>query len=139
MYCKGTRKSTTQQFLHYEGLKFYKCMWLKKFELPNENLNLNSHYHSLLHFHWASVTSIFLKMVIRTGYWSLQYISFRFILFTNCINTIHWLAFVPLYLASTDHMIKGVILAYSLSLSGIYILSNKDENIHKSESQHNIK
>ena len=22
----------------------------------------------------------------------------RFILFTNCINTIHWLAFVPLYM-----------------------------------------
>ena len=43
----------------------------------------------------------------------------RFILFTNCINTIHWLAFVPLYLVSTDHKIRAVILAYSLSLSGI--------------------
>ena len=43
----------------------------------------------------------------------------RFILFTNCINTIHWLTFVPLYLVSTDHKIRAVILAYSLSLSGI--------------------
>ena len=61
----------------------------------------------------------------------------RFILFTNCINTIHWLAFVPLYMVcnnpkiietiltlvppqvSTDHKIRAVILAYSLSLSGI--------------------
>ena len=43
----------------------------------------------------------------------------RFILFTNCINTILWLAFVPLYLVSTDHKIRAVILAYSLSLSGI--------------------
>ena len=43
----------------------------------------------------------------------------RFILFTNSINTIHWLAFVPLYMVSTDHKIRAVILAYSLSLSGI--------------------
>ncbi|XP_023342942.1 metabotropic glutamate receptor 2 [Eurytemora carolleeae] len=47
----------------------------------------------------------------------------RFILFTNCINTIHWLAFVPLYLVSADHKIKAVILAYSLSLSGVVQLS----------------
>ena len=43
----------------------------------------------------------------------------RFILFTNSINTIHWLAFVPLYLVSTDHKLRAVILAFSLSLSGI--------------------
>lgn len=47
----------------------------------------------------------------------------RFILFTNCINTIHWLALVPLYLASTELEIRAVILAYSLSLSGIVQLS----------------
>ena len=45
----------------------------------------------------------------------------RFILFTNCINTIHWLALVPLYLASTEHEIRAVIFAYSLSLSGTSI------------------
>ena len=43
----------------------------------------------------------------------------RFILFTNSINTIHWLVFVPLYLISTDYKIRAVILAYSLSLSGL--------------------
>ena len=47
----------------------------------------------------------------------------RFILFTNCINTIHWLALVPLYLASTEQEIRAVILAYSLSLSAIVQLS----------------
>ena len=58
-------------------------------------------------------------MVKTSGYLVKPFLLLRFILFTNCINTIHWLAFVPLYLVSTDHKIRAVILAYSLSLSGI--------------------
>ena len=43
----------------------------------------------------------------------------RFIFFANPVTTIHWFAYVPLYLASTDNEIWAVILAFSLSMSGI--------------------
>ena len=43
----------------------------------------------------------------------------KFIFFANTVTTIHWFAYVPLYLASTDNDIRAVILAFSLSLSGI--------------------
>lgn len=43
----------------------------------------------------------------------------RFIFFANTVTSIHWFAYVPLYLVSTDHEIRAVILAFSLSLSGI--------------------
>ena len=47
----------------------------------------------------------------------------KFILFANIITTIHWLAYVPLYLVSTEIEIRAVILAFSLSLSGIVQLT----------------
>ncbi len=47
----------------------------------------------------------------------------RFIFFANTINTIHWVVYVPLYFASTDPEIRAVILALSLSLSGMVQLS----------------
>ena len=47
----------------------------------------------------------------------------KFIFFANTVTSIHWLAYVPLYLASTDKEIRAVILAFSLSLSGIVQLS----------------
>ena len=43
----------------------------------------------------------------------------KFIFFANTVTTIHWFAYVPLYLASTDNEIRAVILAFSLSMSGI--------------------
>lgn len=43
----------------------------------------------------------------------------KFIFFANTVTTIHWFVYVPLYLASTDHEIRPVILACSLSVSGI--------------------
>ena len=42
----------------------------------------------------------------------------RFIFFANILTTIHWFAYVPLYLASTEHEIRPFILAFSLSVSG---------------------
>ncbi len=43
----------------------------------------------------------------------------KFIFFANTLTTIHWFAYVPLYLASTEHEIRAVILAFSLSVSGL--------------------
>ena len=42
----------------------------------------------------------------------------KFILFANTLTSIHWFAYVPLYLASTEHEIRPFILAFSLSISG---------------------
>lgn len=42
----------------------------------------------------------------------------KFIFFANTLTTIHWFAYVPLYLASTEHEIRPFILAFSLSVSG---------------------
>ncbi|XP_066587920.1 metabotropic glutamate receptor 3-like isoform X1 [Prorops nasuta] len=47
----------------------------------------------------------------------------RHIAFTNYTTMILWLAFVPLYLASTSNAIRVVTLALSLSLSGLVQLS----------------
>ena len=43
----------------------------------------------------------------------------RYIFFASTITCIHWLAYVPLYLASTDPEIRPVILAFSLCISGL--------------------
>jgi hypothetical protein len=43
----------------------------------------------------------------------------KFIFFANTMTTIHWFAYVPLYLVSTEHEIRAVILAFSLSVSGL--------------------
>ena len=43
----------------------------------------------------------------------------KFIFFANTVTTIHWFAYVPLYLAAADLEIRAVILAFSLSLSGV--------------------
>ena len=43
----------------------------------------------------------------------------KFIFFANSITCLHWFAYVPLYLVSTDPEFRAVILAFSLSLSGI--------------------
>ncbi len=42
----------------------------------------------------------------------------KFIFFANTLTSIHWFAYVPLYLASTEHEIRPFILAFSLSVSG---------------------
>ena len=42
----------------------------------------------------------------------------KFIFFANTLTCIHWFAYVPLYLASTDHFIKPFVLSISLSVSG---------------------
>lgn len=42
----------------------------------------------------------------------------QFIFFANTLTCIHWFAYVPLYLASTEHEIRPFILAFSLSVSG---------------------
>ncbi|QQP57591.1 Metabotropic glutamate receptor [Caligus rogercresseyi] len=43
----------------------------------------------------------------------------RYIFFANAVTTIHWFAYVPLYLVSADPHIRAVILALSLCLSAI--------------------
>jgi len=48
----------------------------------------------------------------------------RSILFANTINVVHWIVYVPLYFASTDPEIRAVILAFSLSLSGMVQLAS---------------
>ena len=42
----------------------------------------------------------------------------KFIFFANTLTCIHWFAYVPLYLATTEHEIRPFILAISLSVSG---------------------
>ena len=42
----------------------------------------------------------------------------KFIFFANTLTSIHWFAYVPLYLASAQHEIRPFILAFSLSVSG---------------------
>lgn len=42
----------------------------------------------------------------------------KFIFFANTLTSIHWFAYVPLYLASTEHEIRPFILGFSLSVSG---------------------
>ena len=42
----------------------------------------------------------------------------KFIFFANTLTSIHWFAYVPLYLASTEHEIRPFILGISLSVSG---------------------
>ena len=43
----------------------------------------------------------------------------RYIFFASTVTCIHWLAYVPLYLASTDVEIKPIILSFSLTISGM--------------------
>ena len=43
----------------------------------------------------------------------------RYIFFASTVTSIHWLAYVPLYLASTDVEIKPIILSFSLTISGM--------------------
>ena len=47
----------------------------------------------------------------------------KFIFFANTVTTIHWFVYVPLYLAFTNLSVRPVILAFSLSVSGIVQLS----------------
>ena len=43
----------------------------------------------------------------------------RYIFFASTVSCIHWLAYVPLYLASTDAEIRPIILSFSLTISGM--------------------
>ncbi|XP_037075388.1 metabotropic glutamate receptor-like [Pollicipes pollicipes] len=47
----------------------------------------------------------------------------RYIVFTSYTTCVLWLAFVPLYIAATDHALRTVTLAMSLSLSGLVQLA----------------
>ncbi|XP_043242498.1 metabotropic glutamate receptor 3-like [Amphibalanus amphitrite] len=47
----------------------------------------------------------------------------RYIVFTNYTTCVLWLAFVPLYIAASDHALRTVTLAMSLSLSGLVQLA----------------